>query len=213
MPPSDARLILSQRAKARYSLSRIGLLNWPFQFVKWLLAKEWDTVQDKTYQILEQIHILVEGQLANSHWLNRYQSADHNTPDITIRFVDKLPIQEPVKYIDLKKTGYTDVGYVMLTNDVPPGKVLIPLEKLGQSFTIWCEKRVSSIPDLELFIHFSALTKSNLPLHASSFALKIRPGWPQAGRMVARHRCCLPSLNKGLNLSQMTGHTSHMKAR
>lgn len=128
---------------------------------------------------------LTEPFAHSENWLERFQTTLEEQPDIQVQIAEILP-DEPLRYIELHRHGYSASGFVVLTKGASPKKVLIPLENVGGNCVITCEQGASSVPMLQEIIHLTAMNKGFLPLHASAFHHEgktvIASGWPQGGK-------------------------------
>jgi hypothetical protein len=108
-------------------------------------------------------------------------------PDITVRFVDRLPTREPLYLLGVGDAAFSDDAFLLLHGR--PGtaaRVQIPLERVGRPCEIVCERDVASVPFLLSIINFTALAKGVLPLHASAFIHDgvgvVATGWSRGGK-------------------------------
>lgn len=142
--------------------------------------------KSRDYSIHGSVGIRLSGLSENTEaWLKRFQSPLENQPDIEVRVLETMP-DEAVRYIELHRYGYSKSGFVILTKGAKPKKVLIPLENIGDTCVISCEKGANSVPMLQEITHLSAINKGFLPLHASAFNYDgqtiIASAWPQGGK-------------------------------
>ena len=138
------------------------------------------------YRIHDSIGIRLTGLSENvESWLKRFQAPLNSPADLEVRVSETMP-DDPLRYIELHRYGYSQSGFVMLTRGAKPKKVLIPLENLGNNCLITCEKGANSVPMLQEIIHLSAIQKGFLPLHASAFNHEgqtiLASAWPQGGK-------------------------------
>ncbi len=104
-------------------------------------------------------------------------------PEITIRYVDKLPISSRVHYLGLNEVGYTDDAFLILKNG---NKITVQYDQIGSHCEIVCETGTGSVPLLESILNLTALGKGLLPLHASAFIYQghgiATTGWSRGGK-------------------------------
>jgi hypothetical protein len=89
-------------------------------------------------------------------------------PDITIRFVERLPIPGPFD-LGLAKEGFTRDGFFTFETGARSRAVRIPLAQLGEACEIVCERGLPSVPLLMPILALTALAKGYVAVHASAF--------------------------------------------
>ena len=109
-----------------------------------------------------------------------------SAPDITVRFVDQLPLAGEIRYLNID-TGYTDNAFLVLRGKHKSRvRVQIPFADIGGPCEIVCERPVSAVPLLLPIINMTALIKGALPLHASAFTYQgtgvLTTGWSKGGK-------------------------------
>jgi hypothetical protein len=108
------------------------------------------------------------------------------TPDITIRFVDKLETTGPVQYLGLDEAGFTDDSFLILNHKHKSVRVQIPFEQIGGRCEIVCERGIPAVPLLVPIINLTALANGFVPLHAAAFHYHGRgvlvTGWSKGGK-------------------------------
>lgn len=105
---------------------------------------------------------LVEGQLG----LERAQP--DRAPDLTIRFVDRLPLMGELTYLSSDAAFAGDAFVLTAGLDRRP-VVRVPFASLGSQCEILVVRGVSHIPLLVPTLNLAALQKGYLPIHASAF--------------------------------------------
>lgn len=108
-------------------------------------------------------------------------------PDITIRFVDKLPVSSTVRLIGLDDAAYTEDTFLVLKGQFKTSvRVAIPFDQLGTQCEIVCERGLISIPMLIAIINLTALNNGYLPLHSTAFEVGgkgvVTTGWSKGGK-------------------------------
>ncbi len=111
-------------------------------------------------------------------------------PDITIRFVDALPIAGTVRLLGLDEAGYTDDAFLVLRGKHKTrARVQIRFEKIGGRCEITCESGLAAVPLLIPILNLTALANGALPLHASAFEYEgtgiLTTGWSKGGKTEA----------------------------
>ncbi len=108
-------------------------------------------------------------------------------PDITIRFVDRLPDDGPLRYIGHEDAGFTDGRYLVLRGRHQARvRVAIPMESLGGALEIVCERGAPAVPLLVAIVNLTALARGLLPMHACAFRHQglgvLIVGWAKGGK-------------------------------
>ena len=120
--------------------------------------------------------------------LGPIQTSLSRSPDIVIRFVEKIPLSSPVHYLGVDDVGFTDDAFFMFRGKFQAKvKVQIPFERIGRDhFQIICESGLPAVPLLIPILNLTALSKGALPLHASAFNYNgkgiLTTGWSKAGK-------------------------------
>jgi hypothetical protein len=108
-------------------------------------------------------------------------------PDVEVRFVERLPLSGPLRYLDYRDSGFTDDAFLVLRG---PGKaqvkVQVPLDRAGGRCEIVCETGLPGVPLLVPVLNYTALAKGVLPLHAAAFTYEgtgvLVTGWAKGGK-------------------------------
>jgi hypothetical protein len=108
------------------------------------------------------------------------------SPDIVIRFVDRLSVSEPMSLIGVD-AAFDDNAFVILKGKhKSPIRVSIPFDAIGDQCEIECEHGAPAIPLLIAIINLAALGNGALPVHASAFRHAgkgvLVAGWSKGGK-------------------------------
>jgi len=108
-------------------------------------------------------------------------------PDVVVRFVDRLALSSPVRYIGLDDAGYTDDAFLVLRGKHKTRALLqIPFERVGSRCELLCERGIAAVPLLVPILNLTALGKGVLPLHAAAFVHEgvgvLATGWSKGGK-------------------------------
>lgn len=120
--------------------------------------------------------------------LGPIQSPLSRTPDIVIRFVDRIPLSSPVRYLGVDDVGFTDDAFLIFRGKYQARvKVQIPFDQIGnQQCRIVCESGLPAVPLLIAILNLVAVSKGALPLHASAFNYNgkgiLTTGWSKGGK-------------------------------
>jgi hypothetical protein len=119
----------------------------------------------------------------------------HREPDITVRFVDEVA-SAPLTLVGVGDSGFVDDSFFVLRGrGGAQGRALIPLDRVGGSVEIVCERRLPAVPLLLAIVNLTALAKGVLPLHATAFTSGshgvLVAGWSKGGKTEALLGCML----------------------
>jgi hypothetical protein len=108
-------------------------------------------------------------------------------PDITVRFVDELPVSGRLTYAGWPEGGATeDAFYLLRGREGVAARTLLPFDQVGGRCEIVCERRAGHVPHLLAVMNMTALAKGVLPLHASAFTYRgtgmLATGWAKGGK-------------------------------
>jgi hypothetical protein len=108
-------------------------------------------------------------------------------PDITIRFVDRLPLSSPLRYLGVDDAAFTDDAFLLLrSKQKARARVQIPFERIGRKLEITCERGLPAVPLLIPILNLTVLANGALPLHASAFIYNgkgvLVTGWAKGGK-------------------------------
>jgi hypothetical protein len=122
-----------------------------------------------------------------SRQLGPIQSRLSRDPDITIRFVDRLPISNSLRYLGVDDAGFSDNGLLLLQGKNGSSiRVQIPFEQIGKHCEIVCERGLSKVPLLIPILNLTVLSKGIIPLHAAAFTYQgtgiVVTGWSKGGK-------------------------------
>jgi hypothetical protein len=100
-------------------------------------------------------------------------SALSGAPDLTIRFVEDLAPERPVKWIEPHSIGFSDEGLFLYAADSgarPTG--CLRLEAPGPRWELRCRARQGSVPLLLSLVDLAVSAKGAFALHASAFTYR-----------------------------------------
>jgi hypothetical protein len=112
-------------------------------------------------------------------------------PDLVIRFVEKLALGGPLRLLGADDVGYCapDAFVVLRGKQKSRARVLLPLDRVGGSLEIVCERGLAAVPHLVALVNLTALARGALPLHASAFLWNgtgvLATGWAKGGKTEA----------------------------
>jgi hypothetical protein len=119
--------------------------------------------------------------------LGRERPPADSRPDITIRFVHRLP-RQGLQHVEVGRSAFTSEGY-MVRAAGRGGWCIVPFANAGAPCEFVCERGVRSVPLLGAFIRLAAIGRGFLPFHASAFEWQGRgvlvAGWSHGGKTSA----------------------------
>ncbi len=121
--------------------------------------------------------------------------ADPGPADITIRYVERLPVRGTLRYLGPHEAGFDDDGFLVLTGRFRrPVKVSLPMADLGSRCEVVCEHGVGRVPHLVALVNLAILANGGLALHASGFEVDgkatVATGWSKGGKTEALLAAC-----------------------
>ncbi|MEN9938036.1 MAG: hypothetical protein RLZZ387_4615 [Chloroflexota bacterium] len=119
--------------------------------------------------------------------LGPIQSPLSREPDITIRFVPRLPLAGGLRYLGYGEAGFTDDAFVVLRGKQGSRvRAQIPFAQIGAACEIVCETGASAVPLLIAIVNLTALARGALPLHAAALRYQgvgvVATGWSKGGK-------------------------------
>ena len=108
-------------------------------------------------------------------------------PDVTVRFVDRLPSRSPLRYLGPDEAGFTDDAFLVLrSKHKAKARVEVPLADVGRPCELVCERGLPAVPLLIPILNLTALVNGALPLHAAAFERNgvgaVATGWSKGGK-------------------------------
>jgi hypothetical protein len=107
--------------------------------------------------------------------------------DITIRFVETLPLSSRLRYLGANNAAFTEDAFLILrTKHKMQAKVKIPMQDVGGRCEIVCESGLHAVPLLIPILNLTVLARGALPLHAAAFTYQgtgaLVTGWSEGGK-------------------------------
>jgi hypothetical protein len=96
-----------------------------------------------------------------------FERALARTPDIVVRFVDRLDA-DGLQWIEPGGSGFTADGLFLFRHEKRPARAMLALSELDGSCEIACERGSGPVPLLGALVHGAALARGYVPLHASA---------------------------------------------
>jgi len=119
--------------------------------------------------------------------LGPIQSVLTREPDVSVRFVERIPVASPLRYIGLADAAFSDDAFLLLRGKHESRlRVQIPFEHVGGRCEILCERGLAAVPMLVPILNATLLAKGHLPLHAAAFVHRgrgvVATGWSKGGK-------------------------------
>jgi hypothetical protein len=110
------------------------------------------------------------------------------TPDITVRFVDRLPVAG-LRYVEVDRSGFAGDAFLIRSNGRRAAWARVPFAEIGGPCEFVCERGVARVPLLKQVLRLTALAKGYLPFHGSAFEWRetgvLVAGWSHGGKKSA----------------------------
>jgi hypothetical protein len=109
------------------------------------------------------------------------------TPDIVLRFVERIPIAGHLRYLGLGDAAFSDDAFLLLKGKHKSRLcVQVPFERIGEPIELLCERGLAAVPMLVPIVNASLLARGHLPLHAAAFVHRgrgvVATGWSKGGK-------------------------------
>jgi len=109
------------------------------------------------------------------------------SPDVSVRFVERIPVTSPLRYVGLADAAFSDDAFLLLRGKHESRlRVQIPFERVGEHLEIVCERGLAAVPMLVPILNATLLAKGHLPLHAAAFVHRgrgvVATGWSKGGK-------------------------------
>lgn len=109
-------------------------------------------------------------------------------PEITIRFVDHLPMPG-LRFVEFNRTAYNDDGFFILQSGKREARVKLEIDPVRRRVTYTCQRGLRSVPLLLAFVTVLVQENGAVPLHASAFVHDgegvLVTGWAKGGKTEA----------------------------
>jgi len=109
-------------------------------------------------------------------------------PDITVRFVENLPVRG-IRLLGTEQDAFTDDGFFLLEEGTRRIKAGIPFDRIGGPCEIVCRSRLGSVPLLIPIVSLTAMKRECIPVHASAVVYNgvgiLMAGWAHCGKTAA----------------------------
>lgn len=109
-------------------------------------------------------------------------------PDLVVRFVSELPIDD-LHLLGLNKVGFNRQNFFVLRSSKRDARVRVAFDEIDGRVEIICQSGLKSVPHLLAIINLMLLRKEVIALHASGFVYNdtgiIVTGWAKGGKTEA----------------------------
>ena len=91
-------------------------------------------------------------------------------PAITIRFVDRLAFDPPLRFLGREDVAFTDEAFIILrSRNLARARTRLAMENIRDSCELTCETGLPAIPLLRQLLNFIMLGRGVVPVHAAAF--------------------------------------------
>ena len=106
--------------------------------------------------------------------------------DVTVRFVDELPL-DGVRLVGVDDAAFDERAFYVLAGPRRSRVVVrIPVENLGGPCEVVCRRGVAGVPYLREILNLTVLANGAMPVHAAAFELRgvgtLVTGWSRGGK-------------------------------
>ena len=115
-----------------------------------------------------------------------FRSGLERPADITVRFVDDLPLAG-ARLVGIDDAAFDDRGFYVLAGPRHARVVVrIPVESIGGRCELVCRRRAPGLPYLREILNLTVLSNGAMPVHAAAFELRgegtLVTGWSRGGK-------------------------------
>ena len=104
--------------------------------------------------------------------------------DITLMFVDDLPVRGQLRFLGLNQAAFDDNAFYVV--DARGRRIQIDFESLGDRCDLLCERGVAAVPFLHALVSLCLLAKGHVLFHSSGFLYEEKAtlvaGWQKGGK-------------------------------
>lgn len=91
-------------------------------------------------------------------------------PALTIRFVETLSVDEPLRYLGRDDVGFTSDAFILLrSRNLARARARLAMDQIGSSCELTCESGLPAIPLLRQLLNVVMLARGVAPVHAAAF--------------------------------------------
>lgn len=125
-------------------------------------------------------------QVVESH-LGLEPSKFSGNPALTISFVDRLAIDQPLRFLGRDDVAFTDDDFIVLrSRNLARARSKLAMEKIGATCELVCETGLPAIPLLRQLLNLVMLARGVVPVHATGFRHRGRgvmvTGWSHGSK-------------------------------
>ena len=105
-------------------------------------------------------------------------------PDVSIRFVDRFPEPEAMRWLNRREAAYDDEHFYVADSD--GSRMRVDLAALGEPLELVCERSIATLPLLLPLLGLRLLRLGHVLLHSAAFAFQgvgvLAVGWKKGGK-------------------------------
>ena len=152
---------------------------------------------DKIGQVVDfNVHDLVGIRLVNpsrsdAHIVERHlglaPAGFPGSPSLTISFVDRLSVDQPLRFLGRDDVAFTDDAFIVLrSRNLARARTRLAMEQIGDTCELTCETGLPAIPLLRQLLNLIMLARGVVPVHAAAFCHQGRgvlvTGWSHGSK-------------------------------
>lgn len=138
------------------------------------------SARDKIGQIVDfNVHDLVGIRLVNpsrsdvqivERHLGLRPARFPGSPSLTISFVDRLSVDQPLRFLGRDDVAFTDDAFIVLrSRNLARARAQLAMDQIGETCEITCETGLPAIPLLRQLLNLVLLAGGVVPVHAAAF--------------------------------------------
>lgn len=109
------------------------------------------------------------------------------TPALTISFVDRLDVDQPLRFLGRDDVAFTDDAFIVLrSRNLARARTRLAMEQLGETCELTCETGLPAVPLLRQLLNLAMLARGVVPVHAAAFSHRGRgalvTGWSHGSK-------------------------------
>lgn len=108
-------------------------------------------------------------------------------PALTICFVDRLDVDQPLRFLGRDDVAFTDEAFIVLrSRSLARARTRLAMERIGETCELTCETGLPAVPLLRQVLNLVMLARGFVPVHAAAFSQQGRgvlvTGWSHGSK-------------------------------